>query len=115
MKPPKPIIKYNSGRGAILCNKCSVIIKENLNALEFKGRTPLLFCDKHYEEYKERTVEPEWVCLECAKDRGASPPPDHVYTLHPDQCGICRRKDVEVTEPRDFGATRAFLRIPLIK
>ena len=42
----KPIIKFNNGNGAILCNKCSVIIKENLTREEFEGKTNLLFCDK---------------------------------------------------------------------
>ena len=42
----KPIIKFNGGIGAILCNKCSVIIKQNLTKEEFKGKTDLLLCDK---------------------------------------------------------------------
>jgi len=42
----KPIIKFNNGNGAILCNKCSVIIKENLTKEEFEGKTDLLFCSK---------------------------------------------------------------------
>ena len=41
-----PIIKYNNGRGAILCNHCGVIIKEDLTKLEFKRKTPLVICDK---------------------------------------------------------------------
>lgn len=42
----KPIIKFNGGRGAILCNMCKVIIKENLTWTEFRGKTDLLFCAK---------------------------------------------------------------------
>jgi len=42
----KPIIKFNNGNGAILCNNCSVIIKENLTKEEFEGKTDLLFCNK---------------------------------------------------------------------
>lgn len=42
----KPIIKFNGGYGAILCNKCYVILKEGLDEKEFKGETDLLFCDK---------------------------------------------------------------------
>jgi len=42
----KPIIKFNSGSGAILCNKCRIIIKENLTPDEFDGKTDLLFCEK---------------------------------------------------------------------
>jgi hypothetical protein len=42
----KPIIKYNGGNGAILCNKCGIIIKVNLTKIEFQGKTKLLFCDK---------------------------------------------------------------------
>lgn len=43
----KPYIKFNSGMGAILCNYCSVIIKEFLTKDEFDGKTDLLFCEKH--------------------------------------------------------------------
>jgi len=43
----KPIIKFNGGYGAILCNYCSIIIKDNLTKDEFEGKTDLLFCDKH--------------------------------------------------------------------
>jgi len=43
-KKLKPIIKFNGGRGAILCNKCRKIIKENLTIEEFKGHVENLFC-----------------------------------------------------------------------
>jgi len=46
LKGPKPIIKFNNGYGAILCNKCRVIIKENLTKAEFEGKTDLVWCDK---------------------------------------------------------------------
>ena len=39
-----PIIKFNSGVGAILCNECRIIIKEGLTPDEFKGNTNLLYC-----------------------------------------------------------------------
>lgn len=42
----KPIIKFNGGSGAILCNKCRVIIKDNLTLDEFMGKTDLLYCNK---------------------------------------------------------------------
>jgi len=41
----KPIIKFNGGRGAILCVKCRKIIKEDLSVEEFLGKTDLLFCN----------------------------------------------------------------------
>ena len=41
----KPIIKFNGGAGAILCNKCSRIIKENLTKEEIDGKTDLMYCD----------------------------------------------------------------------
>jgi len=47
VKTVKPIIKFNNGNGAILCNYCSIIIKDNLTKDEFEGKTDLLFCDKH--------------------------------------------------------------------
>jgi hypothetical protein len=43
---PKPIIKFNSGRGAILCNQCNVIIKEDLTPDEFRCRTDILYCEE---------------------------------------------------------------------
>lgn len=43
-KEIKPIIKFNGGRGAILCNKCSVIIKSGLTKEEVRGKTDLLYC-----------------------------------------------------------------------
>ena len=42
----KPIIKFNGGLGAILCNNCRVIIKSNLTKKEFEGKTKLLLCEK---------------------------------------------------------------------
>lgn len=42
----KPIIKFNGGRGAILCNQCGVIIKEDLTKEEIQGKTDILFCHK---------------------------------------------------------------------
>jgi len=50
----KPIIKFNNGRGAILCHRCSVIIKENLTREEFKGKTDLFYCDKCLENEKHK-------------------------------------------------------------
>jgi len=45
-----PIIKFNGGYGAILCNYCSVIIKEGLTKEECEGKTDLLVCDKHLDK-----------------------------------------------------------------
>jgi len=53
MKKLKPIIKFNSGSGAILCNKCRIIIKSNLTKNEWEGHTPLLFCEKCAKEELE--------------------------------------------------------------
>ena len=44
-KKIKPIIKFNNGLGAILCNKCRKIIKEPLSEKEFEGETLLLYCN----------------------------------------------------------------------
>jgi len=41
----KPIIKFNGGYGAILCNRCRIIIKDNLTKKEMNGETTLLFCE----------------------------------------------------------------------
>lgn len=109
MRNLKPITKFNSGIGAVLCNKCRVIVKENLTR-EYLDRPYILFCDKHWAEYCSETVEPAWVCLDCASERGASPSPGHIHTIHTDVCGICGQEK-EVTEPRDFGLTRGLLRV----
>lgn len=58
----------------------------------------------------ENTIEPNWVCLDCAKERGARIPEGHCYTIHSDVCGICKETKM-VTEPRDFGKTRNLLRV----
>jgi hypothetical protein len=42
----KPIIKFNNGDGAILCNNCGTIIKSGLTSDEIKGKTDLLLCNK---------------------------------------------------------------------
>jgi len=52
----KPIIKYNNGSGAILCNKCRIIIKSNLTKDEFNGKTQLLFCSKCGKEELENHI-----------------------------------------------------------
>jgi hypothetical protein len=70
----RPIIKFNGGRGAILCVKCRKILKEDLSIEEFLGKTDLLFCsdcalevvkeffnskktnDKDYEKRKKRST-----------------------------------------------------------
>lgn len=44
-KKMKPIIKFNGGYGAILCNNCNVIIKDGLTKEEFEGKTDLLLCN----------------------------------------------------------------------
>ena len=108
----KPIIKFDGDTGSILCNTCNVVIKEGLTKEEVNGRTYLLFCDEHWEEYKNSTMEPDWVCFRCADDLGATMPKGHVATWHPDTCGICGKENVSCTEPRDFGILRNRLRIP---
>jgi len=52
----KPIIKFNGGRGAILCNGCSVIIKEDLSIDEVNGKTELLLCDKCFMKNASRKI-----------------------------------------------------------
>lgn len=55
-------------------------------------------------------LEPDWVCFDCAKTRGARVPQGHCYTVHIGICGLCGQTK-EVTEPRDFGITRSLLLI----
>jgi hypothetical protein len=47
----KPIIKFNNGRGAILCHSCSIIIKEGLSKEEFESKSDLFYCDECKEKF----------------------------------------------------------------
>ena len=55
--------------------------------------------------------QPTWVCDICGRQYGrfwtedrTYIGPEHVATYHVgDACGVCKRKDVPVTEARDFG------------
>lgn len=59
---------------------------------------------------KKKLVEPAWVCLDCAKERGARIPEGHRPTFNKLTCGICG-KITDVTASRDFGITRNLLKI----
>lgn len=55
-KSPLPRIKYNNGRGAILCNWCAIMIKSNLTFDETQGKTDILFCSEQCkQEYADNT------------------------------------------------------------
>lgn len=54
MKKDKPIIKFNNGNGAILCKKCSKILKAGLTREEFAGKTDLLYCDDCKPKNKDK-------------------------------------------------------------
>jgi hypothetical protein len=66
----KPIIKFNNGNGAILCNCCRVIIKEYLTKEEIEGKTNLLLCEKCEEKrYLEKCKELlEYFNVDYSKD-----------------------------------------------
>ena len=53
-------------------------------------------CDRYIQG-----LQPDWVCSECGLKYGARRP--GLATWHLDECGVCGRKDIAVTEPRDFG------------
>lgn len=106
---PMPILKFNGGSGALLCNECRVIVRQNLRRKEFE-RPYILFCEEHWQEYQKITEEPDWVCFDCASKRKASTPEGHCYTVHTDTCGICEQIK-QITEPRDFELTRGLLRV----
>jgi hypothetical protein len=46
----KPLIKFNSGWGAILCNKCRTIVKDNLTIEEMHGNTKIVLCQNCLQE-----------------------------------------------------------------
>jgi hypothetical protein len=43
--PKHAIIKFNGGRGALLCNKCSVIVQEDFDPKDIPDREH--YCLKH--------------------------------------------------------------------
>lgn len=56
--------------------------------------------------------QPTWVCESCGRKYGRwwyenkeyAGPENAIATYHVgDACGVCKRKDVPVTEARDFG------------
>jgi hypothetical protein len=53
----------------------------------------------------KKVVINNWICLDCAKKRGARIPVGHLATFNLFKCDICKEIK-EVTEPRDFGITR---------
>jgi len=42
----KPIVKFNNGDGALLCNLCYIIIKTPLDKKEWDKKTSLVLCPK---------------------------------------------------------------------
>jgi len=42
-----------------------------------------------------------WICKECGHKFGTVT--EGVATFHKGECGWCEKKDVFVTEPRDYG------------
>lgn len=54
------ILKFNNGRGALLCEHCSVIVMENMRDYEWQALTNM------YESGYE------WFCKTCAPDRQKS-------------------------------------------
>lgn len=46
--PKKAIVKFNGGRGALLCQVCNVIIKEDFNPMDIEDK--YYYCVKHTKE-----------------------------------------------------------------
>lgn len=57
-------------------------------------------------------TEPDWVCENCIKERGARIPEWHLPTFHLGICDLCKTEQW-VTEPRDCGVTRHLLKLDL--
>lgn len=49
-KKLRPRVKFNNGRGAILCHKCNKIIKEYITLRELKTYAENLFCSECAKE-----------------------------------------------------------------
>lgn len=91
-----------------ICKTPKQILKDIIKADIRKGeRIP----DDNFNKFMKATEEVDLVCLDCARDRNASPPKNHCYTIYPQICGICNKEKDKVTEPRDFGLHRYKLRI----
>ena len=43
--------------GAILCNKCGMIIKSGLSKAELRGKTDLVYCNKCAKEVLEKHLK----------------------------------------------------------
>jgi hypothetical protein len=50
---------------------------------------------------------PAWICADCGNRYGRTSITTHIATFHYGTCGWCKRKDVPVTEPRDYGYPRS--------
>lgn len=44
---------------------------------------------------------PQWICAPCGSKYGRTD--CKVATWHIDTCDLCKKEDVRVTEPRDYG------------
>lgn len=62
-----PLIKFNGGRGAILCRKCGKIIKENIKLSDLTRSVEAIFCFecatelimKLFKRQKDEPIESE--------------------------------------------------------
>jgi len=82
------------------------------NGIKKEGESCTLNNNCSYPYCQEGYIEPDWVCINCAMNRGARIPEGHCYTVHTGICGICNTTQT-VTEPRDFGRTRNLLKIKI--
>lgn len=46
--PKEALVKFNGGRGALLCNVCNRIIKEDFDPMTIEDKK--YFCKKHEQE-----------------------------------------------------------------
>jgi hypothetical protein len=60
------VVKFNGGKGALLCNSCHVIVADYLSSEELKGHTYLIRCEKHIAPHKY--IMKWWTREEVAAD-----------------------------------------------
>jgi hypothetical protein len=74
------MIKFNNARGAMVCNKCHVIMKSNLTKEEMTDTFHM--CPECIEKIG-------YLCGHCAEKLKWTWPKHHAATMHGGECDVC--------------------------